>query len=408
MWLAVPGSQDGPVSGTRMAGTAQAVYEMDSNIALSQPDLKTSKSLNNKRLRNLRQAAGLSLDALSTRIEHLVTAQAIGKYERGEARPSPGVLFALGGALGVSARYLSKTEPFSVEAVEFRTKSAKSQREMAAIEARLREHLGAYLEVERVLNLPSVEWDRPRGAPYPVTVDVSDADRAAVNLRAHWGLGSEPILNLAELIEEHGIKVLSVELAKDDGLLARIRHGNGVSPVIVVNRTKPGERQRFTMGHELGHLVMQVASRVDTEKAAHQFAEAFLMPADALWAEIGRHRQSIGGKELFDLKRRFGVSVQALTYRCRHLGIFSERLARDLLGVFADLGWSRPPYAEPGELPPETPTRFRRLTLRAFAEQALSESDAAAILGWSVPNLRFHMEIKQTSSVGPEVPIENS
>ena len=381
---------------------------MDSNRAFSQPEKKTDKSLNYRRIRNLRQAAGLSLGALSTRIGHRVTPQAIGKYERGEAVPSHGVLLALVGALGTSVHYLSKTEPFSVEAVEFRTKSVKSRREMAAIEARLRKHLVAYLEVERALNLPSVEWDRPRGAPYPVGVDVSDADRAAVNIRAHWGLGSEPIPNLAELIEEHGIKVLSVDLTKDDGLLARIRHGNGVSPVIVVNRTKPGERQRFTMGHELGHLVMQVASQVDTEKAAHRFAEAFLMPADALWAEIGRHRRWIGGKELFDLKHRFGVSVQALTYRCRHLGIFNERLSRDLLAAFADLGWSRPPYAEPGKLPPETPTRFRRLTLRAFAEQALSELDAAAMLGWSVPDLRLRMEIKQISSVSVEVPLENS
>lgn len=403
MWLAAAGGENGPVSGTRIARTVLAVYEMDSTPPVSQLHDIAHKSLNNRRLRSLRKAAGLSLSALGARINYRVTAQAIGKYERGEAIPSPEVATALADALGVPVHYLSRNEPFTVEGVEFRTKSTKSRRKMAEIEAQLRNHLGAYLEVERALNLPSVEWDRPRGAPYPVGADVGDTDRAAVNLRAHWGLGSEPIPNLAELIEEHGIKVLSVEMAKDDGLLARIRHRNGTSPVIVVNRTKPGERQRFTLGHELGHLVMHVAPGVDTEGAAHRFAEAFLMPADTLWAEIGRHRSSMGGKELFDLKHRFGVSVQALTYRCRHLGIFSERLYRDLLGAFANLGWSQPPYAEPGPLPSETPTRFRRLTLRALAEQALSEPDAAAMLGWSLSDVRLHMEIAQISR-GTETP----
>ena len=47
------------------------------------------------------------------------------------------------------------------------------------------------------------------------------------------------------------------------------------------------------------------------------------MPAEALWAAMGKRRSSIGWEELFDLKQLFGVSVQALTYRCKDLGIFS-------------------------------------------------------------------------------------
>ena len=39
------------------------------------------------------------------------------------------------------------------------------------------------------------------------------------------------------------------------------------------------------------------------------------MPAETLRAEIGQRRNSIGWRELFDLNRAFGVSVQALTWR---------------------------------------------------------------------------------------------
>lgn len=58
--------------------------------------------------------------------------------------------------------------------------------------------------------------------------------------------------------------------------------------------------RRFT--ERYFRVVMDVAPGLDEEKAAHRFAGAFLMPADALWAEIGKHRTSIGGSELRYLK----------------------------------------------------------------------------------------------------------
>ena len=90
--------------------------------------------------------------------------------------------------------------------------------------------------------------------------------------------------NLVELLEEQGIKVLAVDLTNVDGLTVRVRRaGKSSVPVIVVNRKDWMERQCFTLAHELGHLVMDVAAKLDEEKAAQRFAGAFLMPASALW-----------------------------------------------------------------------------------------------------------------------------
>jgi Zn-dependent peptidase ImmA (M78 family) len=225
---------------------------------------------------------------------------------------------------------------------------------------------------------------------------VSEAELAARSLREHWGLGSDPIPNLVELLEERGIKILAFDLTNIDGLTARVRRSRkGAVPVIVVNGKDWGERQRFTLAHELGHMVMEGGGKVDEEKAAHRFAGAFLMPADALWAEIGRHRTSIGGRELFYLKQLFGVSVQAITYRCKDLGIFSEPLFRRLFQEFGRLGWRSPPYKEPYAREGEKPTRFKRLTLRALAEGAVSEPKAAELLGLSVRELNRRMEVEQ-------------
>ena len=69
----------------------------------------------------------------------------------------------------------------------------------------------------------------------------------------------------------------------------------------------------------------------------------------------------MGWRELFELKRVFGVSVQALTYRCKDLGIFSNTLFRFLFDEFSRRGWRSPPYEEPCRRPKHYPTRIRGL-----------------------------------------------
>ena len=341
-----------------------------------------------QRIRISRRAEGLSLRELEAKIDNRVTAQAISKYERDVSLPSSGVLIALATALGVSVGYLLSGSEIVLETVEFRRRRLTSRREEAQVEARVVDLLERYLAVEELMGLPTVAWDRPHDAPWPVLEDMVEAEQAALFLRSHWGLGLQPIPNLVELLEEHGIKILSMPLASIDGLAARVRREDqSVVSAIVVNRRDWGERQRFTVAHELGHLALDVAPKVDDEKSAHRFAGAFLMPAAALRAKVGRTRNAIGWSELFELKRIFGVSVQALTHRCRELGIIRNPLFRQLFDEFNRRGWRSPSYREPWALEGEEPKRFNRLCLRALAEGALSESRAAELLGLSVRDL---------------------
>ena len=345
-----------------------------------------------RRLRVARAAAGLSLRDLEARIGGRVTAQAISKYERDESVPGSGVLIALADALRVSVDHLTGDPDVILEAIEFRKKTLTSRREEAQVEAQVVHLLERYLTIETLLGLASREWDQPREAPYPIR-EVQDAEYAARGLRTDWKLGADPIPNLVELLEGRGIKVLSIDLTTIDGLTARVRRaGAAAASVVVVNRTTWGERQRFTLAHELGHMVLQVAPRVDGEKAAHRFAGAFVMPAETLRAEVGAHRRSIGWSELFALKQLFGVSVQALAFRCRDLGIFDKALFQRLYREFSRLGWRSPPYREPHPRSGEEPRRFERLCLRALAEGAISEAKAAELLGIAVRELSRRME----------------
>jgi transcriptional regulator with XRE-family HTH domain len=214
-----------------------------------------------QRLKLARAASGLSLRDLQSAIDNLVTAQAIGKYERDEAMPSSGVLSALGSALNVSEDYLLSTDELVLDGVEFRKKEIASRREEAFVEGRTIHLLERYLAIEDVLGLASVVWDRPREAPYPINA-VAEAENAAAAARTHWGLGIDAILNLSELLEERGIKILAADLSDIDGLTACVRRKNGPPiPVIVVKSNTWSERKRFTLAHELGHMLMEARPR---------------------------------------------------------------------------------------------------------------------------------------------------
>ena len=364
-------------------GCRAEVYK--SNIFFQHVNLLDNTDVENDvigvRLKLARTAAALSLRDLAAAIDHLVTPQAIGKYERNETMPGSGVLIALADALHTSVDYLLGDPELVLEDLEFRKNAFTTRRGEAQVEATVLAHLERYLVIEDILQLPSAQWDEPRDAPYPVLRDPIEADRAADALRHHWGLGHEPVPNLVELVEERGVKVFAFPLGSVGGLAGRAgRPGLPPVPFVVVNAEDWGERQRFTISQELGHIVLAVSPKLNTERVAHRFAGAFLMPAEALWLEVGKHRSAIALGELLALKSVFGVSIQALTHRCRDLGIINVTTYRALFNEFDRLGWRSPPHKEYGAMSGEKPNRFRRLCLRALAEGAISESKAAELL----------------------------
>ena len=341
------------------------------------------------RLKLARSASGLSLRSLSDRIDNLVSAQAIGKYERDEAMPRSPVLIALADALEVNVSYLVGDAGMSLRAVHFRARSEIGRREQDRVGALVLNRLERYLMIEELLDLPSVHWNRPRWAPYPVFNGLIEADRAAGNLRNDWGLGLNPIPDMAELMEDRGIKVFFCELSEGiDGITADVhREGLPDAHVIVIDQNVSRDRQRFTIAHEIGQMVLDVSSEMDRELAVHRFAGAFLMPEEALWASIGRHRSNIDWRELLGLKLAFGMSIQAITHRCRALGIISEALRKRLFDTFEQVGWRSPPYMEPLDVAGSRLGRFERLCFRELAEGAISESRAAELLDVPVSEL---------------------
>jgi len=155
------------------------------------------------RIRLARRKAGLSLRGLSDAMGGRVTAQAIGKYERGEDIPSSGVLSALAKALNVSLAYLLDTQSLELAGVEFRTKASTTTLERAFVQTEVLEWIERYLQVEQILELDSADWQCPV-AMRRVLHRVEDAEELADDVRSRWKLGIDPIPNMTELLEEKG------------------------------------------------------------------------------------------------------------------------------------------------------------------------------------------------------------
>ena len=342
-----------------------------------------------ERLKLARKRSGLSLRALSAAMSGIISAQAIGKYERAEMMPSSTVAIALADALEVPLTYLLSPSKVSLESVEFRKLSSTSARERAAVEAEVLDHVDRYLQVEEILGLDIGEQDRQGGVPYRITT-LEDAEVAADSVRKAWNLGGGPIPDITELMEEHRIKVFQLSLPGSvDGLSCRVRRVEGDDVRVVVCSTgKSFERERFTIAHELGHLVLDMASPEQEEKACHRFAGAFLAPGSELIREVGRRRFNFGIGELIEIKHMFGISAAALVMRMRDLGIITEATLRKIFGGIGS-NWRT---EEPSPLKrTESAPRFRRLCLRALAENEISESKAAELLRLRVSEIEAIM-----------------
>ncbi len=328
-----------------------------------------------QRLRQLRLARGMTMDELVEATGGLITKQSISKYELGKAMPTATTLAALSEALGVKASSLLSQPKYEIEFVAYRKAATTSLKTEEEVKARVATALENRIFVRDLI----CNFDEP-DIPRIQVNSLDEAETAAQQLRAHWGLGDQPIPNLVDTIEAHNIDVIPIPVEDGfDGVSVRaIGQKGSLRGAALVSRVAiSGARQRFNLAHELGHLVMDTGPKVDIEKAAHRFSGAFLAPASRMIKEIGEKRDSIYFKELLLIKQQFGVSVQALFYRMKDLSIISDSFYKALTIQWNKAGFKR---TEPEEKPVEEPRMFKQNVYRAFAENLLKLSQAESML----------------------------
>jgi Zn-dependent peptidase ImmA (M78 family)/DNA-binding XRE family transcriptional regulator len=328
-----------------------------------------------EQLKSARQRANMNLRKLGEQAG--VSAQAISKYERGMDVPSSGVLMRLAKVFNVKVDYFLRPPTVTLSEPCYRKRKKLSAKDSDKIHAQTLEWLERYITAESL-------FDDPVVFRYPDIVRriaaIGDAERVAQQTREAWNLGMDPISNLVEVMEGRGIKVGVVDGA--DEFDALILWANETIPVMVVRSNVDGDRQRLSLAHELGHLILDIPeewSDKDAEKAAYRFGAAFLAPAASARQELGEHRSWLDIYELHLLKHKYGMSMQAWIFRAQDLGILPDADAVRMYRWFNSRGWRE---KEPGDpYPPEKTLRLEQLVTHALAEDIISQTRAAELLG---------------------------
>jgi Zn-dependent peptidase ImmA (M78 family)/DNA-binding XRE family transcriptional regulator len=199
----------------------------------------------------------------------------------------------------------------------------------------------------------------------------------AIKLRKLWKIQKGEINNLIELLEEQGIMTLAVDF-DTDRVDSRSVLIDNQHPVIFYNNSLLGDRLRFTLAYELGHIVMHSRQTlISTEEVGHEanlFAAEFLMPSKDILADF---KENITLDLLMNLKRKWKVSMQALLYRASDLEMLSDNQKRYIIGQFNALKIRR---REPVELdvPIERGNMIRNLITRYRTKQKMSVKEMAA------------------------------
>jgi Zn-dependent peptidase ImmA (M78 family) len=177
--------------------------------------------------------------------------------------------------------------------------------------------------VERFIELPAIslpEITLPSGWD-----DTEALERAAEAVREEWQLGELPISHFAPTLEANGIILVKEKVNCAD--MDAVSHWIGGRGYILVSDDKPSlPRENFDLAHELLHLLAHAHVDVTSdnlpmvERQADYFAGAFLLPRRAFAQEV----ISTSIDYFLELKQRWRVSVQAMIYRCKDLGLLNR------------------------------------------------------------------------------------
>jgi Zn-dependent peptidase ImmA (M78 family)/DNA-binding XRE family transcriptional regulator len=317
------------------------------------------------RIRLARESRKMTQSELAEALS--VSPALISRWELQLSDPGPELL-SICKILKYAPKYFVPEKIFapSILSHNYRKTSAMSIKDKKAVEA------VAYIRVDQISRIiekwATFDWGIPSYDP-----DQTSPEEIATNLRIEWGLNRGPIPDLTRLIESKGVFIFLEEFADSelDGITVK---KSGIPPVIFLNSDRPGERIRFTLAHELGHLVMHSIPRHLMEEEAHSFAAAFLMPKH----DIADDLRSANLFSLSNLKAYWKVSLQALIYRAQKLESISLSQSRRLFMEINKNGWKR---NEPIPINPEIPGMSKYLIDHIMKSTKFSLDEIAETIG---------------------------
>lgn len=238
----------------------------------------------------------------------------LSKIETGLTEPTADVIMRMTEYFAYPEGFFTVRQPLpGPTASEFfhRKKQATGVKVLRRLHAEINVRLINIMGLLRAVELPE---DRIPRIDIDEGSGVSPED-VAREVRALWSLPPGPVTDLVGAIESAGGIVVLLDFGTNQ-VDALNRYIPGMPRVFFLNTRMPADRQRLSLAHELGHVVMHQCPDDDIEREANRFAAEFLMPE----ADVGQYLRRVDLATLYKLKPYWRVSMAALLKRACDLG----------------------------------------------------------------------------------------
>ena len=313
-----------------------------------------------------------------------ITQATVSKYEAGLQQIDEELLPRIANALDYPPRFFMQATSIKGPGV-----SEYFHRKRARMSVALLHQVYALAEVRRLEIAKLLQsWDSecPAVPLFPVEEFEDDPPKIARTVRAVWQVPLGPIFNLTRTLEQNGCIIVAHDFGTRsiDGFSYR---STGMPPIFHVNTALPPDRWRWTLAHELGHLVMHNGlgesdlSPKEAEQQADTFAGEFLAPEHELKPSLW----NLDFQRLAGLKRQWKISMQAIVMQAFRMGAINAQQRQSMFIRLSKAGYRQ---REPEDLDPpiETPgwpfnlVRFHMTSLQYTREEikdflAIGESD---------------------------------
>ncbi|QRK06060.1 ImmA/IrrE family metallo-endopeptidase [Archangium violaceum] len=318
----------------------------------------------------------------------------VSKYESGQVQPPPGQLERAGEVLGCRASFFTRWPKHFHLPITFHRKKVR-----LGAGALARIHANVVLKrIQMEVLLRSADAPENRIPAVNLREQGTTPERVARDLRVRWQMPRGPVENLTELLEGMGVIIIPTDFGTDliSGLSA-YEPSDGLPPLIFIGTNCPGDRMRFTLAHELAHIVLHHhldLPSTDCESEADRFAAEFLMPA----ADIRGFLTRLDLEGAAALKRTWKVSMSSLIKRAGDLELISPSRSRSLFIEMGRRGWRT---HEPVEIPPEKQTLHWELATAHLDELGYSDEELSKALDTTVERLRSDYGLKTMTPSHP-------
>lgn len=306
--------------------------------------------MNHKQLIFAREYRGLSQDRLSKSIKGLSQPN-LSKFEKGLGTLSVDIQEKIMQKLDFPLEFFERKLNANIENGNYRKRSTISKATQQLFEKKCK--IIGYL-IDQFYE--EVEWPDFNFNPLNVEEGYTADHVARINRRLIGLKDDEPVKNICHLLESNGIIIYEIdEIDKFDGVSFISEKG---IPLIIINKNYPNDRKRFTLAHELGHILLHnecnfpVSDYRVKEKEANEFASEFLMPAKEIKPSLFNLKLSYLG----EIKRYWLTSMGSILRRARDLDCISEDRYRFFLIEMSRNGYNKD---EPIKVFIDRPTCFK-------------------------------------------------